>query len=339
LPSTLSSSTNYVVRVFSGGGTVTEDTAFSTYEYFISTPFTLLGKIRDRNSADAIGAIVHVRVTHSGQVSLYLSDLVQSGEFGYFDLDLSSQLRNPDGSQMLHVQGDNINVYVRGPHPDDGYYETDVPRAADSPQYLEDISLPVELSLFAARGDNDSVTLFWRTESEVDNVGFTVYRSDSRDGPYRSIGFVEGEGISATPRDYIFNDGQAGSGRTYYYYLEDVDIDGNRNRSRVISINLLMPVAESELLQNYPNPFNPETWIPFQLANESDVTVAIYGLGGELIREFPLGLKRAGRYTDKEHAIYWDGHNRVGEPVTSGLYLYTLRAGTFSQTKKMLILK
>ena len=96
---------------------------------------------------------------------------------------------------------------------------------------------------------------------------------------------------------------------------------------------------ETTLLPNYPNPFNPETWIPYQLASPSDVTVYIYAVNGSLIRRLPLGHQAAGMYHGRSRAAYWDGRNQLGEPVASGIYFYTLTAGDFTATRKMLIRK
>ena len=96
---------------------------------------------------------------------------------------------------------------------------------------------------------------------------------------------------------------------------------------------------QTALLVNYPNPFNPETWIPYQLSEASDVTVFIYAVDGRLIRTLVLGHQPAGLYQRKSRAAYWDGRNAFGEPVASGLYFYTLTAGDFTATRKMLIRK
>ena len=90
---------------------------------------------------------------------------------------------------------------------------------------------------------------------------------------------------------------------------------------------------------NYPNPFNPETWIPYQLQHAADVTVTIYDLRGTIVRQLLLGHQPAGRYTTRSRAAHWDGRNNLGEPVASGLYFYTLTAGDFTATRKMLIRK
>ena len=96
---------------------------------------------------------------------------------------------------------------------------------------------------------------------------------------------------------------------------------------------------ETALLANYPNPFNPETWIPYQLANPAEVTVTIYAANGAVVRTLNFGHRRAGSYASRSRAAYWDGRNAQGESVASGVYFYTLTAGDFAATRKMLILK
>ena len=96
---------------------------------------------------------------------------------------------------------------------------------------------------------------------------------------------------------------------------------------------------ETALLANYPNPFNPETWIPYQLARPTTVTISIYSADGKLIRTLALGHLSAGVYHRKSRAAYWDGRNELGESVASGVYFYTLTADDFIATGKMLIQK
>ena len=96
---------------------------------------------------------------------------------------------------------------------------------------------------------------------------------------------------------------------------------------------------ETALLHNYPNPFNPETWIPYHLSKDAEVTLHIYAVNGTLVRTLALGHQAAGMYQSRSRAAYWDGKNEFGEKVASGLYFYTLTAGDFSATRKMLIRK
>ena len=96
---------------------------------------------------------------------------------------------------------------------------------------------------------------------------------------------------------------------------------------------------ETALLPNYPNPFNPETWIPYQLAAPADVNISIHSIDGRLVWTLKLGYQPVGIYKSRSGAAYWDGKNALGEQVASGVYFYTLTAGDFTATRKMLILK
>ena len=100
----------------------------------------------------------------------------------------------------------------------------------------------------------------------------------------------------------------------------------------------LTPKA-TELLANYPNPFNPETWIPYRLAEDAFVTLTIYDLSGQAVRTLGIGHRIAAVYEGRSQAIHWDGRNDVGEQVASGVYFYTLIAGDYSATRRMVILK
>ena len=95
----------------------------------------------------------------------------------------------------------------------------------------------------------------------------------------------------------------------------------------------------TSLLANFPNPFNPETWIPYQLSKPAKVTLTIYNMRGVVVRQLELGQKPAGAYLSRSRAIHWDGRNVIGEKVAAGVYFYTLTAGDFTATRKMLIVK
>ena len=97
--------------------------------------------------------------------------------------------------------------------------------------------------------------------------------------------------------------------------------------------------SKTELLANFPNPFNPETWVPYRLDKAAQVNIHIYNAQGHLVRTLALGSQPAGVYQDKSRAAYWNGRNNQGEPVASGVYFYTLTAGEFTATRKMLIRK
>ena len=147
--------------------------------------------------------------------------------------------------------------------------------------------------------------------------------------------------------DYtMFND--AGLGVCYQEDLACEDIYGAwytyndmywGNPAPMAQSNLDDSGDETQLLQNYPDPFNPETWIPYKLAEESDVSLDIYDSGGGLVRSFSIGRQAAGSYVETTKAVYWDGKDSNGQNVASGVYFYTLRADGFSQTRRLVVLK
>ena len=114
--------------------------------------------------------------------------------------------------------------------------------------------------------------------------------------------------------------------------IPDVDV----NAAPLTSENI---PAETLLLTNYPNPFNPETWIPYHLANDSDVQISIYDINGALVRQLDLGYQRTGYYTNRSRAAYWDGRNEFGDRIATGIYFYHLQADNMSLLRKMVILK
>ena len=115
--------------------------------------------------------------------------------------------------------------------------------------------------------------------------------------------------------------------------------DVRRSRVQLPVLFLQEVPAKTQLLRNYPNPFNPETWIPYRLAEDAFVTLTIYNGSGQVVRTLDIGHQAASIYESRSKAAYWDGRNNLGESVASGLYFYTLTAGDYSDTRKMLILK
>ena len=88
------------------------------------------------------------------------------------------------------------------------------------------------------------------------------------------------------------------------------------------------------LHQNYPNPFNPETNISYDLPEDGFVSIAIYDMRGGLVRTLVDDVQTSGYST-----IKWDGTNDHGQKVSAGLYLYRIDAESFTDTKKMVLLK
>ena len=131
----------------------------------------------------------------------------------------------------------------------------------------------------------------------------------------------------------------------YAFYQKIEGIQGDATQIAVVKRfleQLLMPVGgplETKLYPNYPNPFNPETWIPYQIAKDTEITIRIYNTSGEVVRTLFSGHQMSGYYINRDRAAYWDGRNDYGEAVASGVYICELETSTFKQTKKLAILK
>ncbi len=140
---------------------------------------------------------------------------------------------------------------------------------------------------------------------------------------------------------YIKNGSVSSIPRQHHGYelntVEDLLTFGSSN-APILQDQQNIPL-ETSILPNYPNPFNPETWIPYQLSKSSPVSIAIYNIRGSIVRKLELGHQRAGYYTSKSRAAYWDGRNKLGESVSSGIYFYEFQADGESLLRKMVIIR
>ncbi len=191
--------------------------------------------------------------------------------------------------------------------------------------------VPVELSSFSASVDGNNITLNWSTATETNNSGFEIQRSkDSKIEKlqnWESIGFVNGKGTTTETQTYSFADNDLSSGN-YVYRLKQIDFDGKFEYSKIIEAEI-NAIAEFALEQNYPNPFNPSTSIRYQVSGITQVVLKVYDLLGREITTLVNELKPAGFYE-----VTFDA-----SALSSGIYMYKLQAGSFSQTKKLILMR
>ena len=167
------------------------------------------------------------------------------------------------------------------------------------------------------------------TVTGINEIGYRITTVDIETGRAATIGDILE--ISAESSDPLI-------GVQPLWYTITVE-DVKRSRIQLPGLVAYEIPTETELLANYPNPFNPETWIPYRLAQDAFVTLTIYDVNGRIIRTLDVGHQIAAVYESRSKAIHWDGKNRLGESVTSGIYFYALTAGDYSATRKMVILK
>ena len=211
--------------------------------------------------------------------------------------------------------------------PDFGHEGT---RNYSSVSYFDDIEfvhtvVPVELTSFRALAVGSNVVLHWNTATETNNSGFEIQRS-SNNVNFARVGFIPGHGTSTKTNEYSFTD-QNVSGHLYYR-LKQLDMDGTYKYSKVVEVNIAKQFTYA-LNQNYPNPFNPSTEISYSIPEKSFVSLKVYNVLGKEIASLVNNQEEAGI-----HQINFNAAN-----LSSGMYFYTIRAGNFTATKKLMLLK
>ncbi len=202
-----------------------------------------------------------------------------------------------------------------------------------------DISLAVKATDFLASANIGSVTLSWKTQSEVSNTGFNVLREDPSTSSFRLISSytsnssLKGLGTSSSGRDYSFTDNKVTSGATYQYKVQSVSTSGTTKDLTTLSVTVDVP-KNYALYQNYPNPFNPSTTIRFDLKQQSTVSLEIYNVLGQRVEYWNYGMKDAGRYNESINMTRF----------ASGLYYYRINAvgndgEKFASIKKLMLVK
>ena len=193
-------------------------------------------------------------------------------------------------------------------------------------------SIPVELTSFAANVVDGNVILDWITATELNNSGFEIQKGNHTSTSlsvtgWESIGFVNGNGTTTEKSFYSFADQNPIAGKSYYR-LKQIDFDGSFDYSNVIEIDLTIPI-EFSLEQNYPNPFNPATRIRYTISSKQNVQLLVYNVLGKEIALLVNDEKPAGNYE-----VNFDASK-----LSSGVYFYQLQAGSFVETKKMILIR
>jgi len=167
--------------------------------------------------------------------------------------------------------------------------------------------------------------LNWKTETEVNNLGFEIERMGDND--WEKIAFVAGHGTTTETYYYSFIDANLRAGQ-YAYRLKQLDFDGSFQFSDVVNIEITNPY-HFKLFGNYPNPFNPSTTINFQIQDEGIVTLIVYDILGNEIAILVNEYKEPGNYN-----VSYDASS-----LSSGTYIYQLRMNGFVETKKLILIK
>ncbi len=261
---------------------------------------------------------------------------------------MNAQSNNNGANWSLSTSG------IDGAYTSNPYGVWDAEDVGSPGNILGDASLPVTLASFSALVKSKNVLLTWRTESEVENLGFEIFRSLSENGQYSLIDSyldnpeLKGQGNSSVGKTYHYTDQTVQKGTTYYYKLADVSFNGQKSFHGPIKVqvtqNQLNVTSNSapktfKLYPNHPNPFNPSTEIVFDLPADKQNTVQarldIYNINGQKVRS----LLQQSLPTGKQYQIHWDGKDDSGNTLPAGIYFGFLKAGNFQQSVKMCLVK
>lgn len=199
--------------------------------------------------------------------------------------------------------------------------------------------VPIELISVTANVEGRNVALNWATSAEVNSYGFEIQRSPSpTTSPlewtfeWETIGFVSGSGNSNSVKEYSFRDENISAGR-YAYRLKQIDADGSFTFSNLIFVEVQNTPEQFILEQNYPNPFNPSTRIQYQVSSNLHVVLKVFDVLGNEVAALVNEYKPAGNYE-----VEFNASTGILN-VASGIYFYQLKAGDFTATKKMILLR
>lgn len=289
------------------------------------------------NMGNTSGSVVLFN-THSTHSSSTIIDFVEYGA----------------GSQTWESSAANAGIWTTGDFVTDVTeshsieYDGDGNTSSDwfdqaTPTQGADNSLPVELSLFTAENIIEGVLLKWRTESEVENLGFLIERKTDNAAwqelvSYKDDDTLFGQGTVSFSTDYEYIDRLVEAGNKYEYRLADVDYDGavTYHATRTVSVesNPLPAVADNFTVSAYPNPFNPSTTIRYSITSNALTNITIYDVRGRLVNTL-LNKQQSKGW----HEIQWSGINEDGSKVPAGAYIYRVTVGDEVKTDKLILLQ
>lgn len=208
-------------------------------------------------------------------------------------------------------------------------------------------TLPVELSSFTATASSElSVTLQWVSESETNHAGYNVYRGESEDlGSALKINtqIIDNGAANGTQISYVYSDFEIYNNMQYYYWLESLSLSGSSQYFGPINVIVGNLDDEPELpeiqlntmlLNAFPNPFNPHTNLRYSIREAGKVRFEVFNMKGQLIRSFEFSHDSPGFYQ-----LAWDGRDKDGQLVPSGIYMCRMTSGKYISTRKMIMAK
>jgi len=318
--------TNWFVRLLSGGGTPANNIVISQngyVGYWLKTNRTYLncGLIVDDLNASGTGVGTNERsidlpVNGDGQWHVYQWNCADSNQWNPFIASGNGLIQDPASIDAITFSaldslatGDTASVWI------------------DYVCYNPTFFVPVELASFMASVDGNQVDLKWITATEKNNRGFEVERRIDN-SEFTKIAFVDGKGTTLTPEGYVYSDIVTKAGK-YTYRLKQLDFDGTYTYSNLVEVEIVSLPGKYTLAQNYPNPFNPVTNIRYSIPESGVVSISVFNLLGEKVTDLVNEFKVAGEYNVNLNAA----------GLSSGTYIYSMTVNGNTISKKLTLLK
>jgi hypothetical protein len=244
--------------------------------------------------------------TYAEQIPTLFDSTASSSEYHYF--------------QLIAFESDPTMFWIS--EVDSGYSVDNLSPCPPAAVMAEQIFTP------------EGLEITWEPSTEPDLGAYVIHRGMTSD-------FVPDEGnLVYSECEVVFFDSDWRWDSGYWYKVAAVDVHGNVSEYVVLRPDEVTgeetpeTPAASYLSQNFPNPFNPVTRIRFGLREPGRVSLRIYDTAGRLVRVLVEEDRDAGHYTEE-----WDGRDTTGRTVASGVYFYRVEAGSFEETKKMILLR
>ncbi|HPN36607.1 MAG TPA: FlgD immunoglobulin-like domain containing protein [bacterium] len=282
---------------------------------------------------DSISSAATQEIYYRDDSTVDITDTGDGASYGDSGILLTDEMNKLTGTLHLY----QTSFYLGGSHTITPLVDSLVNQRHQPLQRVvsaRSFVIPVELASFSGRAANGVVTLNWTTASETNNYGFEVLRQDGKEGEWKNIGFVKGNGTTNRTLTYGFEDPISKAG-SYRYQLKQVDVDGAAELSSAITVAVAAP-ASLILSQNYPNPFNPSTEFSFQIpaGEPRRITLCVYNMIGQRVRTLVSGYYEPGFYR-----FHWDGADDQGLTAAGGVYLLSLQTDQGRQLRKMIKLQ
>ncbi|NOX88192.1 MAG: hypothetical protein GXO77_04135 [Calditrichaeota bacterium] len=344
----LGSSATFTFHTAKGGQYLPVGVAFTdvsgsdytvTVEQYNSDPHSAVSSSIDAGTLSNISSVRYWFIDGSGGTPANLQITLTWNSTDGVSVLTALDVAQFTGTQWISVGGDGTGDSNSGTIQSDvittsGSYYTFGDDAAGG----QDNSLPVTLSAFKAEASFNKVVLEWTTESEIDNLGFNIYRKTEGSDDWQKINqdLIPGAGNSSYRHDYRFVDQSVTSGAAYSYRLESVSYDGSTQTFNNLLQTVKIPIpTDFVVFPNFPNPFNPETTIKFQLPETQTVSVLIFDIKGNLIKHL-IDKESLGA---GEHQVKWNATDDNNQQVSSGTYIYRFVSPKYSKIGKMVFLK